>query len=213
MLGIKKFIFLFCSITFLFSLPLLAGKITEKDLIDNLPPDQKLYYLAVATLSRPFLQDSPDVIKEKSSLYQFFSQKIYEKLKGNYFLGYIYDEGFSFAGDEIQLDIVKGTYKTKKFLKAFKEAGRISAGKNKIKLVKNSSYGIGVALVGVQFTKTKSSLPGVMLEVYLTNRKTGKTLFYRFGTGNKGGLDKAMIDAWDIIFNIVKNCRGKNEGK
>jgi len=35
--------------------------------------------------------------------------------------------------------------------------------------------------------------------VLLTNKKTGRSLFYRFGQGSKQGIDKAMMDSCAMV--------------
>jgi hypothetical protein len=204
---VTKLLYFFLGV---FALIANAKNPSYKDFVQKLPEQKQLEFLAITTMSKKFLTDSPDVIKEKQSLYQFFNKEIYENLRGNYLLGYLYDEGFNFSGNTVTIDVVKTIPSTEKYKRAFKKALEFSATDNNI-LIRDCPYHLGVCIVGVEPKNTKSTLAGVMLEVYITNQKYKKTFFYRFGTGSKKGLEFAMLDASDTIFRIILNSRGKNE--
>ena len=138
------------------------------------------------TEQRPFLKDSLDVIHEKQSLNNFFTDKIYEKLKGNAYYGYTWDEGFNCSSREVSIVEIKDLTGTigPAYLLALQQS--LTAGGYKIN--PKSACQIGIAIVGVEPAETETTLPGVLIEAFLRNAMLKKTFFIRFGTGSYEGF-------------------------
>ena len=141
---------------------------------------------------KPFLADSPDVYLEPQSLGQFFTEKIYRKLRGNAYFGYDYDEGFVMEGKTVQIEVLKeltpGTSCQAAYRMALERA--LNAAGLQLKLA--APIQIGVCIVGVESRESQKTLAGVMVEAYLRNANQKKSLFIRYGSGHRRGLPAAI---------------------
>jgi hypothetical protein len=167
-----------------------------KDAFDLLSPEKKDKLIEMFVTDYPF-KDSKEYKNYKETLNNFFSEPIYTKLSGNFMRGYSYDEGFEFHGNEIVMGNLKSVTEGKPYLKKFVDhLNNVFVG-NGIKFVAagKSDCEIGFCIVSVTPKLTEISFPGVFLEVLMSNKKTGKSFFYRFGQGSKQGIDKAMNDS------------------
>lgn len=168
---------------------------------------EELIMLVLRT--HPF-KSSPDQKYGKETLNKFFSSKIYEKLRGNVFLGYSYDEGLEFSGNRIGLDILKTTEQTREYKKAFLKNMVRVFNKKTIEIIGQSGqnanterYGLGMCIVSVQPVRTKESFPGLVVEMYITDKKEKRSFFRRFYAGKLEGFDAACIDAcMQMIFTL-----------
>jgi hypothetical protein len=144
------------------------------------------------------------------SLNEFFDSSIYEKLVGNDFFGYYYDEGVKYddPGNRITIDtiaVLKGRgyekYKhryTRIFLQTLRESEEYN-----YHVKKGARYSVGICLVSIKEKDDEESLKGVVLEAYIKDSKTGKHFYHRCSTGCPGELDKAMrLSAARVICNI-----------
>jgi hypothetical protein len=100
-----------------------------------------------------------------------FKKNIYEKMKGNLFLGYQFDDGVSLDTKEVQfvhLGCLKGLEKYKEpFIEVMKRAWESEG----YRFVDESHIKMGVALVSVVPEKTDESFPGLVIECYFQNEK------------------------------------------
>ena len=155
---------------------------SEKDLKEGLVHAMRI------SAKKPFLKDSSDVLLEPQSLNHFFTDRIYEKLEGNAYFGYRFDEGFSCHKREVSIEEIKDL--TGKTADAYRLSLEQALFEYEIK--KDAACQIGVAIVGVEAAETKDTLPGVMVEAYLRNADTRKSFFMRYGAGTPRGLAAAL---------------------
>jgi len=140
--------------------------------------------------THPFLDDSSDVWLEPDSLNKFFTDKIYQRLAGNAYYGYKWDEGFTCDGKEIAIEEIKDLTGTASA--AYRLALEQSLIADKYQINPKAVCQIGVCIVGVEAAETERTLPGVMVEAYLRNSATKKSFFIRYGAGSPRGLAAAM---------------------
>jgi hypothetical protein len=136
---------------------------------------------------KPFLKDSPDVYLEPKSLGRFFTEKIYQRLEGNAYFGYRWDEGFT-CGNVISIEPVKDL--TGATGAAYRLA--LEQALSGYRITPDAVCQIGVCIVGIEPKETDRTLPGVMVEAYLRNSSTEKSFFIRFGAGSPRGLAAAI---------------------
>jgi len=163
------------------------------------PSRRDLEFLAKVAAVRPFLEDCPDLRTDPRSIGQFFTPEVYARLRGNAYYGYQHDEGFAWPGGAVCLETVRAVPSTKLYVEAFGQAFREAIQQRGLRLESRAAGRIGLCLVGAEPRSTVQSLPGIMVEVYFTNTKTGKSFFWRFGVGSRDGFSAALVDASDII--------------
>ncbi len=163
------------------------------------PSRRDLEFLSKVAAVRPFLKDCPDLETDPRSIGQFFTPEVYAHLRGNAYYGYQHDEGFVWPGGPVCLDAIRVVPSTKAYREAFGQALRESLQQRDLRLDQRASVRAGLCLVGAEPRPTVQSLPGIMVEVYFTNTKTGKSFFWRFGVGSRDGFSAALVDASDII--------------
>lgn len=171
-------------------------------------------FLEKVTAVRPFLEDSPDPQADPQSIGQFFTPEIYARLRGNAYYGYFHDEGFSWPGDAVRLD-VRTLPSTHPYQAALEETLREALRQRQIRPDAAAPTRLGVCLVGVETRPTARTLPGVMLEVYFTHPIPGTSFFWRFGLGSRDGLAAALADATEAVVELLrqKTAPGKMGGK
>jgi len=145
-------------------------------------------FMGRISANRPFLKDSSDVLLEPESLNRFFTDRIYQKLTGNAYFGYKWDEGFSCPSKEVSIAEVKDL--AEKIAPAYRLALEQALADYQIRT--DAVCQIGVSIVGIENKETERTLPGVMVEAYLLNTSTQKSFFYRFGAGSPRGLAAAL---------------------
>jgi hypothetical protein len=150
----------------------------------------------------PFLKDSPDVHLEPQSLNQFFTEKIYNRLEGNSYFGYRFDEGFTACAEkEVSIEEIRDLTETTGA--AYRRALEMSLEAAGFKIKPGAACQIGLAIVGVETKETAKTLSGVMIEAYFRNAK--KSFFIRFGTGNPRGLAGAIqLSAETLVTELEK---------
>jgi len=163
------------------------------------PSRRDLEFLAKVAAVRPFLEDCPDIRTDPQSIGRFFTPEVYARLRGNAYYGYQYDEGFAWPGGAVCLEPVRAVTSTQPYREAFGQAFRESLQQRGLRLESRAAVRIGLCLVGAAPSQTVQTLPGIMVEVYFTNTKTGKSFFWRFGVGSRDGFSAALVDASDII--------------
>jgi hypothetical protein len=163
------------------------------------PSRRDLEFLAKISAVRPFLEDCPDLRTDPQSIGRFFTAEIYARLRGNAYYGYQYDEGFAWPGGAVCLDPIRSVVSTRPYQEAFTQALREALRQRGLRLESRASARIGLCLVGAEPRQTIQTLPGIMIEVYFTQTRTGKSFFWRFGVGSRDGFSAALVDASDII--------------
>ncbi len=163
------------------------------------PSRRDLEFLAKVSAVRPFLEDCPDLKTDPRSIGQFFTPEVYARLRGNAYYGYQHDEGFAWPGGAVCLEPVRAVSSTKSYVDAFSQALREALRQRGLRLESRAAARIGLCLVGAEPRQTVQTLPGIMVEVYFINTKTGKSFFWRFGVGSRDGFSAALVDASDII--------------
>ncbi|HNR40487.1 MAG TPA: hypothetical protein PKN61_15735 [Acidobacteriota bacterium] len=167
------------------------------------PSRRDLEFLAKVTAVRPFLEDCPDLRTDPQSIGRFFTPEVYARLRGNAYYGYQYDEGFAWPGGAVCLDPIRNVSSTQPYQEAFTQVLREALRQRGLRLESRAAARIGLCLVGAEPRQTVQSLPGIMVEVYFTNTKTGKSFFWRFGVGSRDGFSAALVDASDIIAELL----------
>jgi len=163
------------------------------------PSRRDLEFLAKVSAVRPFLEDCPDLRTDPRSIGQFFTPEVYARLRGNAYYGYQHDEGFAWPGGAVCLEPVRAVSPTRPYVDAFSQALREALRQRGLRLESRAAARIGLCLVGAEPRQTVQTLPGIMVEVYFTNIKTGKSFFWRVGVGSRDGFSAALVDASDII--------------
>jgi len=149
-----------------------------------------LTFVARMSAKKPFLKDASDILLEPKSLNQFFTGRIYEKLEGNAYFGYQWDEGFTCNESEVTIEEIKDL--TASAGAAYRLALEQSLAADGYTINPSAICQIGIAIVGIEAKETERTLPGVMIEAYLRNSSTKKSFFFRFGAGSPRGLAAAM---------------------
>jgi len=149
-----------------------------------------------AVLSRlgavhPFMKDSPDVHLEPQSLGRFFTDRIYQRLEGNMYFGYRFDEGFTTCAEkEVSIEEIEDLTETTGA--AYRRALEMSLEAANYKIKPGAACRIGLCIVGVEAKETDKTLSGVMIEAYFRNASEKKSFFIRFGAGSPRGLAGAI---------------------
>lgn len=191
-------------ITIMFSIcPAFGQEITEEEFI------QGMAALSRMTEQNPFLKDSLDVIWEPESLNKFFTDKIYEKLTGNAYFGYTWDEGFTCSSREVSIEEIKDFTKTYEAAYRLSLEQALAAGGYKIN--PKAVCQIGLAIVGAEPKETDKTLPGVLIEAFLRNSTARRSFFIRFGTGSYEGFAVALrTSAARIYAELEARYNGEN---
>jgi hypothetical protein len=200
-MGLAKLI----PIVFLFSFPALfaqESKMTEAEFKEG------LVVLARFGATKPFLKNSPDVYLEPQSLNQFFTDAIYQRLEGNAYFGYRWNEGFAACKEkEVSIEEIKDLTETTGA--AYRRALEMSLEAEKYKIKPGAACQIGLAVVGEETDETERTLPGVMIEAYFRNASTKKSFFVRFGAGSPRGLAGAIQLSAEMLVAELEGFRGQ----
>jgi len=134
---------------FLCPLTLFAQEITETEFRDGVA------FMGRISANKPFLKDSSDVLLEPKSLNRFFTDKIYQKLTGNAYFGYKWDEGFTCSEKEVSIEEIKDLTETT--APAYRLALEQALSEYKIK--PDAACQIGVAVIGVEDKRKRPHRP------------------------------------------------------
>jgi hypothetical protein len=174
----------------------------------NIDPRTYLAELARLGVRKPFLIDSPDVYLEPRSLNRFFTEPIYRRLKGNAYFGYEYDEGFSLAGQAVQIEVLKDLTPGAIYVPVYRLALERALASSGFEVKPSVPCLIGVCIVGVEAQETERTLPGVMVEAYLRNASQKKSIFIRYGAGSPRGLAPAIrLSAEMLVSRLASKLR------
>ena len=176
-----------------------APKLSESDFKEGMAE------LSRIGAKKPFLKDSSDVHLEPQSLNQFFTDRIYQRLQGNAYFGYRWDEGFTCAGNVVSIEEVKDL--TEKTGAAYRLALEQALADYQIK--PGAVCQIGVGIVGIEANQTEKTLPGIMVEAYLRNTSTKKSFFIRYGAGSPRGLAAAIRLSAEMLIAELEGRREK----
>lgn len=160
---------------------------------------------AMAAAEEPFLLSSPDIKGAPETLNCFFNRKIYEKLNGNFIFGYHFDEGFTGA-DDFAVDRIEAVPQARPYLDRFRKHLREMAARIGLRSDIRSKNRLAMCIVGVvpALQQEPFSYPGLISEVCLANKQTGKGYFMRFGMGKREGLERAMQEFALLILSMMK---------
>ena len=165
---------------------------------------EELLHLMRMSTNKPFLRDSSDVLLERQSLNRFFTDRIYERLTGNAYFGYRWDEGFTCPVREISIVEIKDLTGTT--AAAYRLALEQALFEYQIK--PDAVCQIGLAIVGIEAKETERTLPGVMVEAYLRNSETRRSFFIRFGAGSPRGLSAAIRISTEMLVAELEGRHG-----
>lgn len=170
--------------------------------------------IKLITDARPFLETAVDV-RYEHTLNLFFNRKIYLKLKGNPFLGYVFDEGISIKGNRIKVDCFKSRSGLEPYRRIFERLFREMIRENKrdccrVVLDEKSPYSLGIFIADVTPKKQDKLIPSVTIELYIKDNRTNRAFFKRFSTGNHQELYHAMRLSIKRIFLTLDYLRSKN---
>jgi hypothetical protein len=197
----------------IFTILLIVIAIIKVDAVEKfkLDEEQKKALIKLVFSIHPFI-DSPHYKKSKETLNHFFTEKIYELLSGNPFIGYTFDQGIIIDEKKIKIDIFKAAPNEVKYkeefynvLKNFLKANDIVLTKEKVR------YKIGICLVSIVPKKTQESFPGVCLEMYISDSIKNRTFFRIFYSGKLEGLKYAFRDAAIQILLTIKSLGDNND--
>lgn len=175
-------------------------------------PRAALTELARLGARKQFLVDSPDVYLEPKSLNHFFTDAIYQRLLGNAYFGYDYDEGFCFEGTAVQIQTLKDLTSGGACRTAYRLALTQSLSAAGLEIKDQAPCQIGLCIVGAEPRETAKTLPGIVLEAYLRNAQQKKSFFIRFGAGSPRGLAAAIrLSAEMLVSQLV--ARRKPDGR
>jgi len=190
---------------FLFCLGLTAAVLAQTPTRTETEPSRRdLEFLAKVSAVRPFLEDCPDLRTEPQSIGKFFTPEIYARLRGNEFYGYRHDEGFCWDGRAAGLQPAAAVPAARKYRAALEEVLLDLLRERGVQPDPGAAAQIGVCLVGVAESAAGEGLPGVCLEVFFTNRRTGRSLFWRFGLGSRDGPAAARVDAASAVGGLLQ---------
>lgn len=176
-----------------------SWEFAREDAISRLSKKEKVKLVELYLKDYPFLTHSPDWKHAPETTNHFFTTPIYRKLQGNFIKGWEYNEGFVLVEKNIHLLPLKGVGDSKNHIdemNIFLKKKLIQKG---IKILADSNTQLSLCLVGAVPEISRQSLPGVIIEMCIKNKKSHKAYLFRFATGKKSGLSDALIDAADII--------------
>jgi hypothetical protein len=177
--------------------------------------DERAYLTELMRLGarKPFLSDGIDVYLEPKSLNHFFTVDIYRKLQGNAYFGYRFDEGFTFDGKEVQIEIIKDLSSKSGCAAGYRLALEKALAAAGFEIKPKAPYQIGVCIVGIEERQTAKTLPGVMAEAYLRNAQSKKSFFIRYGEGSPRGLAAAIRLSAEVLVSELKDHGKTDERK
>lgn len=136
---------------------------------------------------KPFIETAPDV-EFPHTLNNLLDDTLYPKLKGNPFIGYIYDEGVSLNGAPVSLHIRSAAH-VKRYYPIFRKIFlHTNQDRTKTELQPTLPFALSICLADI----TTKPIPAVTIEAILLDRKTGKRFCIRTSTGFHKGLYEAM---------------------
>jgi len=154
-----------------------------------------------------FLKDSSDVHLEPQSLNRFFTDRIYQRLEGNAYFGYRWNEGFTCSEKIVSIDELNdltGTAGT-----AYRKALELALDAAKYQIKTDAACRIGLSIVGIESRQTDRTIPGVLVEAYFRNASTKKSFFIRFGAGSPRGLAGAIQLSAEMLAAELEKRRGE----
>jgi hypothetical protein len=192
-------------IFFLLTVGTLFGQ--EKQAMSDAEFKEGFTVLARLSTVNPFLKDSSDVLLEPQSIGKFFTDTIYQRLEGNAYFGYRWNEGFTCAEKAISIEEVNDLTGTTGA--AYRHALELTLSAENYEIKPRKNCQIGLAVVGVESQQTDRTLPGVTVEAYLRNTVTKKSFFIRFGVGSSRGLAAAIQLSAEMLVAELERYRGE----
>ena len=151
--------------------------------------------------------EGPDVKYAPETIGRFFKKEVYERLKGNPFMGYYFEEGGRYSGAKTRtlwVDVISGISETRPWHKMVRRALERLAETKGYGFDRNSPNRVGIYLIQVHPKKTKTSHPGIVAEIYLQNRGNGSVLYTRQYEGDLRGPEAAAVTICDYIYFLME---------
>jgi hypothetical protein len=150
------------------------------------------------------------VYLEPKSLNRFFTMSIYRRLQGNAYFGYGFDEGFTFEGKEVQIEVLKDLTPGASCRAAYRLALEQALAAAGLEIKPTARCQLGLCIVGIEPRETSKTLPGVMVEAYLRNAHQKKSFFIRYGAGSPRGLPAALRLSAEMLVSHLESHRRSN---
>jgi hypothetical protein len=179
-----------------------SALIAQEEDSSGLSEKDKAELVKMVFTPKPFME-SADVRMYPETMV-LFKNSIYEKMKGNVFLGYQHDEGVSVDTKVVQLVQLESLQGFEEYKAPFFEVMKRAWGKEGMSLVEKSHIKMGIAIVSVVPEKTEESFPGLVLEYYILNEKQNKAFYGRKYSGKLKGLLYAMLEINEGIIHQYK---------
>jgi hypothetical protein len=176
--------------------------------VQNLTDEEKRKLAELLSTMGPFLE-SPEAKNEPASLGHLFTQEIYKKLQGNFVWGYLYNQGVKIEGSEIGIDVIKGIDGTQEYIQRISSYIKSALQESGYRINPEARYRMGICVVYVQkeFVREPYSCPGVVSEVYFSDRIKKKGFFYRFSIGKKEGLEQGLEVYGKFVVHIMEKLK------
>ena len=141
---------------------------------------------------QPFLKTAVDV-HYPDTLNLFFTDKIYRRLKGNPFVGYLFDEGVMIRSNRFCLN-VDAPQAFKKYTAIFRDLlEKTTSPVYRLDFSAPSpDYTLHLFIVDINPGKSRSLIPSITLEMALKEHAQNRAFFIRFSTGHADGLFETM---------------------
>lgn len=156
---------------------------------------------------KPFLETAVDV-NYPATLNLFFSGHIYRRLKGNPFVGYLFDQGVALKSNRIKLEI-DAPPGLEKYADIFRDIlehhnqdlkKRVSPFYHLNFAAPAPDYTLHIHIVDVNPERSSKLIPSLTLEMALEEQASRKSFYIRFSTGHAAGLFEAIQLAVKRIF-------------
>lgn len=170
------------------SSPAGGGQQKAQNPLRHLPQLQKSRLIRLLYDFKPFLQTAADV-NYPQTLNLFFTDSVYRRLKGNPFLGYLFDEGVNFRPAHVCLT-VDGAEHLKKYSGILNEI--LLQYNRSLRFSKQAPFTLRLFIVDITPKKSRDLIPSITLEVALRDNRSQKSFFIRFSTGHAEGLFEAL---------------------
>ncbi len=181
--------------------------VTAGPAVPQIEPRQAAALIAKLGERRPFL-GSADAVAEKGSLYLFFKQAEYARLRGNGLLGYWDTGAFKWSGDRIAWDgVVTGAASAKPIsARAWRRSFDLATRRRGLVVDPKAPIRFEGSCVGaVVDPSSDEPVPGVVVEVRVSG--PSGVLVYRLSLG-KPTVEDAIGAAIDVILGFAQRVTG-----
>ncbi len=152
--------------------------------------------------------EGPDVKFAPETIGKFFKKEVYEQMRGNPFMGYYFEEGGRYVGSKtktIWIDIIAGLSGTKPWHNMIRQAMEKLAETKGYVFDSEAPNRLGFYVIQVHPEKTKTSHPGIVVEMYIQNRDNGTVLYTRQYEGDLKGPESAVVTVCDYMYFLIEH--------